>query len=183
MWALLRRPPPGDTSYRSRSRCSREAKADRQEGGPRHRGVLREPRDPRQGIGRSSQIRDSDHCSSLRLLLGRGALASMVRPTRSDVVTGVHISAAHPGLESAEKEISCRLICRQAAVCIPQGTVFVTNAGAIPKVAGQGCAALRKLPDVDARFIGNLRHRLACSRIRRFPRDFCSAASRKGAPL
>ncbi|WBL82042.1 hypothetical protein I3J27_17040 [Bradyrhizobium xenonodulans] len=82
-------------------------------------------------------------------------MASMVRPTRSIVVTGIPISAAHPGLESAEKEISCRPICRQVTVCIPQGSGSVTNAWAIPKVAGQVAGALRKLPDVDARFIGN----------------------------
>ena len=31
----------------------------------------------------------------------------------------------------------------------------MTNAWAIPKVARQGSEALRKLPDVDAHFIGN----------------------------
>ncbi|MGY4375638.1 hypothetical protein ACVWZ3_003277 [Bradyrhizobium sp. i1.3.6] len=119
IWALLRRPHPGGTSCRCRSRRSREAKHDRREGGCRHSGVRREPRGPRQGIGRSLQIRDSDHYSSLRLLLGRSALASMVRPTRSIVVTGFSISAAHPELESAEKEISCCLICRHVTLCIP----------------------------------------------------------------
>ncbi|GGI27120.1 hypothetical protein GCM10010987_42800 [Bradyrhizobium guangdongense] len=48
----------------------------------------------------------------------------------------------------------------------------MTNVSAIPKVARQGRGALRKLPDVAARFIGNLREEPACSGIRRFPRDF-----------
>lgn len=119
IWALLRRPRPGGTSYRYRSRRSREAKRDRREGGYRHSGVPREPRGPRLGIGRSSQIRDSDHYSSLRLLLGRSDMASMVRPTRSIVVTGIPISASRSELESAEKEISVRSICRHSTVCIP----------------------------------------------------------------
>ncbi|MCK1475273.1 hypothetical protein IVB27_10790 [Bradyrhizobium sp. 197] len=62
----------------------------------------------------------------------------MVRPTRSIVVTGFPISAAHPQMQSAEKEISCSPFCRQEAFCIPQGTMAVTNALAIPKVAGRG---------------------------------------------
>jgi len=59
----------------------------------------------------------------------------------------------------------------------------MTNAWAIPKVAGQGGATLRKLLAVDARFIGNLRCRAVCFRIGRFPRSFCVAATRKGARL
>ncbi|WP_431202911.1 hypothetical protein ACQ86E_29135 [Bradyrhizobium betae] len=65
-------------------------------------------------------------------------MASMVRPTRSIVVTGIPISAAHPGLESAEKEISFSLFRRQFAFCIRQGSRSVTNAWAIPKVAEHG---------------------------------------------
>jgi hypothetical protein len=107
----------------------------------------------------------------------------MVRPTRSIVVTGIPISAAPVELKSAQEEISCRLIYEQATLCIPQGTVGMTNACAIPKVARQVPIALRKLPDVDARLIGSLRQRPACFRIGRFPRDFCSAASREGARL
>ncbi|MBH5396734.1 hypothetical protein HZZ13_02855 [Bradyrhizobium sp. CNPSo 4010] len=98
----------------------------------------------------------------IAILLGRSALASMVRPTRSIVVTGIPISAAHSGLESAEKEISFRPICRQAAFCILQGTLLLTNAWAIPKVAGEGWGSLRKLPEVDARFIGNARGGVRC---------------------
>jgi len=86
-------------------------------------------------------------------------------------------------MQSAEKEISFRPILGQSTVCTPQGTVSVTNAWAIPKVARQGRTALRKLPDVDARLIGNPRPVTVCSRIRRFPQDFCSAASREGARL
>ncbi|WP_164935069.1 hypothetical protein [Bradyrhizobium zhanjiangense] len=110
-------------------------------------------------------------------------MASMLRPTRSIVVTEIPISAARPELESAEKEISCRPIYRQVACCISQGSVSVINAWAIPKVAGQCCGALRKLLDVDARFIGNIPHCAACFRIGRFPRSFCGAASREGARL
>ncbi|WP_158237607.1 hypothetical protein [Bradyrhizobium forestalis] len=119
----------------------------------------------------------------IAILLGRSALASMVRPTRSIVVTGISISAAHPGLESAEKEISFRPICRQVAFCILQGTLPLTNAWDIPKVAGEGWESLRKLPDVDARFIGNDRGAVRCFRIGHFPQDFCGAASREGALL
>ncbi|MDF0520352.1 hypothetical protein P0R31_24215 [Bradyrhizobium yuanmingense] len=98
----------------------------------------------------------------IAILLGRSALASMVRPTRSIVVTGIPISAAHPRLGSAEKEISFRLIYRQAAFCILQGTLPLTNVWAIPKVAGKGWGSLRKLPDVDARFIGNAQGGVRC---------------------
>jgi hypothetical protein len=81
----------------------------------------------------------------------------MVRPTRSIVVTGIPISAAHPGLESAEKEISSRLFCGQSTVCILQGTVLVTNTWAIPKVARQGqvfCESCRTLMRVSAATCG-----------------------------
>jgi hypothetical protein len=107
----------------------------------------------------------------------------MVRSTRSDVVTGIPISASHSQKQSAEKEISFRPILEQKTVCILQGRALVTNAWAIPKVARQGRAAFRKLPDVDARLIGNLGQGFACSRIGRFSREFCSAASREGALL
>jgi hypothetical protein len=107
----------------------------------------------------------------------------MVRPTRSIVVTGIPILAAHPRLESAEKEISFRPICGHVAFCILQGTLLLTNAWSVPKVAGEGWGSLRKLPDVDARFIGSERGGVHCFRIGRFPRDFCSAASREGARL
>jgi hypothetical protein len=43
----------------------------------------------------------------------------MVRPTRSDVVTGIPISASHSEMQSAEKEISFRPILEQTAVCTP----------------------------------------------------------------
>ncbi|MBW7968323.1 hypothetical protein [Bradyrhizobium sp. BR 10289] len=65
-------------------------------------------------------------------------MTSMVRPTRSIVVTGIPISAARPEMQSAEKEISFSPFCGQFAVCILQGTVSVTNAWAIAKVAGGG---------------------------------------------
>jgi hypothetical protein len=45
------------------------------------------------------------------------ALASMVRPTRWLVVTGIPISAVHSEMQSAEKEISLGLFCRQLAFC------------------------------------------------------------------
>jgi hypothetical protein len=43
----------------------------------------------------------------------------MVRPTRSDVVTEIPISASHSEMQSAEKEISFRLFLEQTGVCIP----------------------------------------------------------------
>ncbi|MCK1385182.1 hypothetical protein [Bradyrhizobium sp. 21] len=79
------------------------------------------------------------------------ALTSMVRPTRSIVVTGIPISAAHHQMQSAEKEISCSPFSRQKAFCITQGTVAVTNVWAIPKVAGpdgqlcENCWALMRV--------------------------------------
>jgi len=60
----------------------------------------------------------------------------MVRSTRSIVVTGIPISAEHPGLESAEKEISCRPIYRQLVHCISEGSMSMINTWAIAKVAG-----------------------------------------------
>jgi hypothetical protein len=66
------------------------------------------------------------------------ALASMVRPTRWLVVTGIPISAVHSEMQSAEKEISVGLFCRQAAFCFLQGSRPVANAWAIAKVAGDG---------------------------------------------
>jgi hypothetical protein len=52
----------------------------------------------------------------------------MVRPTRSDVVTGIPISARRPEKQSDEKEISFRPILEQAAICTRQGTMSMTNA-------------------------------------------------------
>ena len=79
----------------------------------------------------------------------------MVRPTRWLVVTGVPISASHSQMQSAEKEISAGLFCRQPPFCFLQGTSRVTNAWAIAKVASDGPQTWRILLDVDARFIGN----------------------------
>jgi hypothetical protein len=58
-------------------------------------------------------------------------------------------------MQSAEKEISVGLFCRQSAFCSLQGSPRVTNAWAIAKVASDGAQTSRILPDVDARFIGN----------------------------
>jgi hypothetical protein len=107
----------------------------------------------------------------------------MVRPTRSIVVTGIPILAVRPETQSAENKISLGLFSRQSTFCFVQGTEVVANAWAIAKVASDGRGPWRKLRDVDARLAGNLGQPLGCTGIGRFPRDFCSAASRKGAPL
>jgi hypothetical protein len=86
-------------------------------------------------------------------------------------------------MQSAEKEINLSLICEQKRFCILQGSGGVTNAWAIAKVASDGPKASRILLDVDARFIGNPGREASCIGNERFPRDFCSAASRKGARL
>jgi hypothetical protein len=107
----------------------------------------------------------------------------MVRPTRSLVVTGISISAVHHEMQSAEKQISFGLFCRQSLFCILKGSGRVSNAWAIAKVASDRAKTSRILLDVDARLVGNLGQARGCTGIGRFPRDFCSAASRKGALL
>jgi hypothetical protein len=82
----------------------------------------------------------------------------MVRPTRSIVVTGIPISAAHAQLQSAEKEISFSSFCGQRAVCILHGTTSMANAWAIAKVAGGGrrlCENCRTLMRVSSATSGN----------------------------
>jgi hypothetical protein len=107
----------------------------------------------------------------------------MLRPTLSIVVTGISILAEHLEMQSAQNEIIVCLFIGLPGFCFLQGTRQVTNAWAIAKVAGGGAAALQKLRDSAARFIGNGIAAAGCIRIERFPRDFCSAASRKGALL
>jgi hypothetical protein len=86
-------------------------------------------------------------------------------------------------MQSAEKHISDGLFYGQALFCFLQGSGRVTNAWAIAKVAGDRPRTSRILLDVDARFISNLGQLLRCTGIGRFLRDFCSAASRRGARL
>jgi hypothetical protein len=119
------------------------------------------------------------HCNSPEI----EALASMVRPTRSLVVTGICILAPQSEMQSAEKEISFGLFCGQSSFCILQGRGRLTNPWPIAKVAGDWAETCRMLLDVGARLVGNLEQGVLCTGTGRFSRDFCSAASRKGALL
>jgi hypothetical protein len=159
MSAWLHRRLPDGTSFRCRSSRSRGARDDRPEGGFHRSGAPREPHGPRQGIGRSLQIRDSVRYSSLRYLLRPKRLTSMVRPTRSLVVTGISISAVHHEMQSAEKQISFGLFCGQSLFCTLQGSGRVSNAWTIAKVASDRAKTSRILLDVDARLVGNLGRR------------------------
>ncbi|WP_161491245.1 hypothetical protein [Bradyrhizobium neotropicale] len=91
--------------------------------------------------------------------------------------------AEHSEMQSAQKHIIDCSFVGQPVFCFLQGIRRVTNARAIAKVASAGVTALQKLRDSAARFIDNGAAAPGCIRIKRFPRDFCSAASRKGALL